>query len=98
MQKVKIIAAPAGEAPLWVRKAWVGLELPLDEVQGEEPVIGALGGKPAKGNRGGYLVPFQEAVEILRASNPRAARWWDNSPLAGIARSLAFGKQYCELV
>ena len=26
---VRIVAVPLGEAPLWVREKWVGLELPL---------------------------------------------------------------------
>ena len=26
---IKIVSVPSGEAPEWVRKEWVGLELPL---------------------------------------------------------------------
>ena len=29
MAKVRIVGVPPGEAPLWVREKWVGLELPL---------------------------------------------------------------------
>ncbi|MEA3013605.1 MAG: hypothetical protein QOD42_2150 [Sphingomonadales bacterium] len=28
-QAIRIVRAPIGEAPLWVREAWVGLSLPL---------------------------------------------------------------------
>jgi hypothetical protein len=29
LDRVRIVAVPPGEAPLWVREKWVGLELPL---------------------------------------------------------------------
>ncbi len=28
-RKVRVVAVPPGEAPLWVREKWVGLEFPL---------------------------------------------------------------------
>src|SRR5580704_4538322 len=31
--KLRIIAVPPGEAPLWVREKWVGLELPVAQRQ-----------------------------------------------------------------
>ncbi len=30
---IRIVNVPAGEAPLWVREKWVGLELPLVRVK-----------------------------------------------------------------
>lgn len=32
---IRIIAAPPGEAPLWVREKWVGLDLPVTRYSGQ---------------------------------------------------------------
>lgn len=32
---IRIIAAPPGEAPLWVRQQWVGLDLPVARYSGQ---------------------------------------------------------------
>ena len=39
---VRIIAVPPGEAPLWVREKWVGLDLPVARYSGKSKFI-ALG-------------------------------------------------------
>ena len=31
MEKIRIVNLPPGQAPKWVRKEWLGLELPVDE-------------------------------------------------------------------
>jgi hypothetical protein len=38
MHTIRIVRAPAGEAPLWVRESWIGIELPL--VGGRQPRVG----------------------------------------------------------
>ena len=48
---IRIIATPSGQAPLWVREKWVGLELPLaDHPRTQRPVCaitsGVLDGPP----------------------------------------------------
>src|SRR5258707_4423153 len=37
---VRIIAAPPGEAPLWVRQQWVGLDLPVTRYSGRSRFLG----------------------------------------------------------
>ena len=87
--KVRIVRPPEGEAPLWVREAWVGLELPLGRL---EPVtvdtVGVLSGPSSQWGfwwarlRGrvhrttGYEVPSARAIELLARKRPDAADWW----------------------
>jgi hypothetical protein len=88
---VRIIATPPGEAPEEVRRAWVGLELPL--AAGENgprtiPVGGVLTGartfwgklfKLLTGQRRyghGYVVDAAQALVLLAERAPWAAQWW----------------------
>jgi hypothetical protein len=88
---VRIIATPPGEAPEEVRRAWVGLVLPL--VAGETgcraaPVGGVLSGprtflgkllKLLTGRRRyvrGDVVDAPQALTLLAEREPRAALWW----------------------
>jgi hypothetical protein len=89
--KIRIIAVPPGEAPLWVREQWVGLELPI--FGGPDPRTltgyGVLSGPPPlsledfeAGRRGrlevttGYCVKAAVAIDVLEAVNAEAAAWW----------------------
>ena len=86
---VKIVRAPSGEAPEWVREAWVGLVLPLKETGLKTmPSIGVLSGpKSSLGwlwasltgapmTATGYLTPAAIAIAILGRARPEAAAWW----------------------
>ena len=87
--KVRIIRAPIGEAPEWVREAWVGLELPLVHL-GEVTVEtgGVLTGPRSwlgywwarlTGRLevvSGYVVRSDRAIILLSGSRPDAAAWW----------------------
>jgi hypothetical protein len=86
---VEIVATPEGEAPLWVREAWVGLILPLVPGWGKRnwrsfgvlsaprTRLGALWGTLFNARRvEGYLVPSAEAIRLLAMRNPGAATWW----------------------
>lgn len=97
--KIKIVATPAGQAPLWVREQWVGLVLPVDEkVLFPVPQTGVLGGAPEPSNLGGYPVVTTEALRELREHNLEAAAWWEALPTIGLMDHLVFGKKFCELV
>ena len=37
---VRIVAVPPGEAPLWVREQWVGLDLPVARYSGHRKFLG----------------------------------------------------------
>jgi len=87
--KVRIVRAPEGEAPLWVREAWVGLELPLATMtQVTVETGGVLSGPVSPLGfwwaklRGrlkrttGYVVMSARAIDLLARSRPEAAAWW----------------------
>ncbi|MBL6752012.1 MAG: hypothetical protein ISP90_15945 [Nevskia sp.] len=99
MAKIRIVSVPAGEAPEWVRKEWVGLEIPVFElnVRGTE---GVLGGKAAPENEGGYGVDVTDALRTLEAKSSAAAEWWSNliSSLDPVPQQLVFGRNFCELI
>lgn len=81
--RIKITKTPEGEAPKWVRSAWVGLVLPcasrttctLDPDTGRHDLRGVLSGKQVEPGIG-FLVPTDLAVAALAKKNPRAAQWW----------------------
>ena len=94
METIRIVSTPAGEAPEWVRQAWVGLDLPC---KGARPATYATRGVTAAPppfwrklsavlgfggvRQNGFAVPAVAAVEALAAVNPLAAAWWrENTP------------------
>jgi hypothetical protein len=89
---IRIVAVPPGEAPDDVRRAWVGLVLPAAPAA-RLPTVGVVTGpRTFLGQffallRGeltqevGYAVSAAIAVELLTASDPVAAAWWQaNTP------------------
>jgi hypothetical protein len=75
--RIRITKVPDGEAPLEVRKAWVGLELPCGPICGYAAESGksVLSHEPTP-NRYEVDVPQREALEILAAKDPQATAWW----------------------
>ena len=100
MPSIKIIATPPGEAPAWVREAWVGLIMPVAEY--DEPpatIIGARGGEPCPENKDGYEVTCHDARHaLLNARKRKAVNWWDHESRAPTADSHMFGKKFCEYI
>lgn len=94
--KIRIIAVPPGEAPLWVREKWVGLELPLAQrsavaqnrlsagvLSGPKSFLSALAGCFARRyeQKLGFTVSVIPALHVLEAASPEAANWWrSNTP------------------
>ena len=89
--RIRILTIPPGEAPLSVRMAWVGLDLPLDPRRVGRQLAMAAG--VLSSPRGwwqqivglvtgryavktGYAVNALEAVNLLQAKAPVAAAWW----------------------
>lgn len=84
-----IVRRPIGEAPEWVRDAWIGMTLPLLVQQRREwRGIGVLSG-PSRvlpqlwamitGRSftvDGFVVGARDAIERLEQHNPDAAQWW----------------------
>jgi hypothetical protein len=106
---VEIIGVPKGDAPEWVRQAWVGTLLPLMPGR-EEPQEVATSGVVSRkitstGDMpywvdGKYAVLTDEAIAILQRQAPQAAAWWrTNVPhLLGKGRALAFETAVCRKI
>jgi hypothetical protein len=110
---VIIVSVPPGEAPLWVREKWVGLELPL-HYSGPKTcfTLGVLSmpstwlGQLWALLRGraervsGYVVEGSGAVDILERSSPEAAAWWHKNAPQHVApkRYIMFHVSVCRVV
>ncbi|HSW89344.1 MAG TPA: hypothetical protein VLH19_00550 [Patescibacteria group bacterium] len=93
MALVEIVSTPPGQAPEWVRKAWVGLSLPVAPDHERGIQMGACGGEAQ--NVGGYSIPTEEALEILSAKNEDAAQWWFDNLLV-MPPWLVFHRDVCK--
>lgn len=96
---IKIVKTPAGEAPLWVRQAWVGLVLPCN------PVLGSHGGERGVlsklilfPNRCGYSVPQDQALMILEDKNFRISVWWKGKGFPHQGEYFVFSEEEAEMV
>ncbi len=78
MHHVRIVHTPPGDAPEHIRRAWVGLELPLirGESQPSAPKTVAVLSGEAQETMTGYLVHGGAAIRRLAAGSPEAAEWW----------------------
>jgi len=108
---ITITRRPIGEAPEWVRDAWIGLTLPTSQsVEKHWRGVGVLTG-PTKALqlwwellRGrsipvtGFLVDAKIAVNLLDEKNATAAQWWrENTPeLIASGRGFIFDADACE--
>lgn len=95
--KLKIIAVPPGFAPLHIREAWVGVEIPIDEelVNAELKLVGTWSGGE---NRDGYDVMTEDAVKALEsAQKGEASNFWKQI-LHKYGSTLRFKKSVCELI
>ena len=97
-ERIRITNTPPGQAPEWVRKAWIGLELPVDEsIDAQKGTqIGARGGKPE--NSGGYPIRTEDAISSLREKSPKAARWWETNVPLELVPNLVFKREVCEIL
>jgi hypothetical protein len=111
---VRIVAVPPGEAPLWVREKWVGLELPLTRYSSRTDffVLGVLSTPRtwlaqmwavARGRVkrvSGYAVEGARAVDVLERSSPEAAAWWREHAPQYVAprRYLVFHEHVCQVI
>lgn len=94
-RNIRIIATPPGQAPLWVRDKWVGLQLPLAArypqrrlrsvssgvLDGPPTFLGFLG-RLFRGRLSmteGFAVDSAQAIAILESKHPDAATWWNSN-------------------
>ena len=109
--EIAIVRRPEGEAPDWVRDAWIGLRLPTSRPTQTTTVgFGVVTGpintlrqcwEQLRGRSlrvSGYAVRASTAVNRLSAHHPEAAQWWrDNaSKLIALNRNLIFNAEACE--
>ena len=108
---VKIVRRPTGEAPEWVRDAWIGMSLPLAREEERSWIgLGVLSGpynpfaqiwariRSKAFKISGYAVNAKAAVDSLADHQPNAAAWWrKNTPLLlDGKRNFVFDTSACE--
>ena len=62
--KIKIVSIPAGEAPLHIRKKWLGLKLPVCFIHNEGGATGVLTGQAVPNEGIVYSVVQTDAIEV----------------------------------
>jgi hypothetical protein len=73
---IQFVRTPKGEAPEWVRDAWVRVIVPYVGFGHPFPFThGVLTGKPEAAVCS-YCVPQEEALKALHEADPQAAAWW----------------------
>lgn len=111
--QIRITSVPPGDAPLWVREKWLGVE--LTSVLGASPQVfrsasvlappsflASLWRLITRQSRtvNGYPVQITAAIDALGKSSPEAATWWrQNTPqLLSCHRLFVFDAKACEVV
>lgn len=95
--KIRIVSIPFGEEPEWVKRAWIGLEIPVikgayKQKGGQEILSGEF---RASDN---YVTYAEQALNILKAARPEAEKWWrENVDLVPVDY-IAFDQSVCELI
>jgi hypothetical protein len=98
---ISFTSPPRGEAPDDIRRAWVGLSVPVtareSQLLKKVAVSGIVSGHAEHWD--GYSIESRKCIEHLRAHNPKAAAWWrDNFPhFLKRGRSFIWSAESCEL-
>lgn len=95
MVSVVITKVPEGEAPIEVRRAWVGLELVADDCLSEGIEHRIDNDEVLEGQRLVFIVSQKEALVRLAAVNPEAAYWWYTNGFPQANRKFSFGADEC---
>jgi hypothetical protein len=99
---VRITQTPPGEAPEEIRRAWVGIDLPLRRGASwprPQQSLGVLTGR-APEVMTGFLVDGNKAIDALASHAPEAADWWRQHAPHVVRRGfrLFFPVEVCERV
>ncbi|MFK7875630.1 MAG: hypothetical protein AB8B71_07585 [Paracoccaceae bacterium] len=107
---IEVIHTPPGTTPDWIRKAWVGLQMPsVSDGPVEMPTVAAGAGAASKlgqlfsvltgkaEKQHGYVVNAKEAVGLLSLVNEEAAKWWiEQAPhVLNDGQMIMFAAQCC---
>ncbi len=91
MPSIRIIGTPPGEAPEHIRRAWIGVVIPLPEdarrwrspsrgqvLDGPRLLVNTVLGlvRGRYGKWESHAVEAMEAFDALRRHNAEAAEWW----------------------
>lgn len=97
---IKVVKTPAGEAPLWVRQALVGLVLPCNPVLGFhcDGERGVLSNEVSLLNRYGYSVPQDQVMAILEEKNFKIWVWWKGKGFPHQGEYFVFSEAEAEIV
>lgn len=99
--RVRFTSVPAGGAPFKVRKAWLGVEVPLAPgygLEGTPEVPVDVVTMRLKYNAKPIVVDAIEAIDALAKKNPSAAQWWKNTIWYSPGAQLVFNRGECEPV
>jgi hypothetical protein len=101
---LRIVRTPPGEAPEEIRRAWVGVELPLrarETKPQNHATLGVLSFRNSECETAyGYSVDARAALKALANHSPTAAHWWRKHAPQILDREyqLWFPPEVCELV
>jgi len=110
--QITITRRPIGEAPEWVRDAWIGLTLPTSHAEEQHwHGVGVLSGpnnrfllcraylRGRTTSVSGYAVNPELAVSLLAEKHPAAAQWWreNTAKLIASGRAFIFDTEACEI-
>jgi len=91
MKRIKIYKVPPGEAPLEIRKSWIGVSLPVSDngILKKRTGFGVISKPPLSRTQSivsifrkdrvrwkSYEVNAVDAISALEEFNPKAAAWW----------------------
>ncbi len=74
---IEIIRIPAGSAPEWARMAWIGIRMNAEPLPSEAVEADLITYTPI-GNRNGYQVEIETAINALAAKSLAAAKWFQS--------------------
>ena len=103
MRRIKITGLPGGQAPEVIRRAWIGVEIPVDESE-EQPCTQDTGGILVRGEqpvpKRVYTVFALDAFKALKKHNNGASLWWAASAPQWFREGmhLLFDESACELI
>lgn len=111
--RIRITSVPPGDAPLWVREKWIGVELvsapgdspktfPAASVLAPSTFFASLWRLITGQSRRvtGYPVQVTSAIDALQKSCPEAAMWWraTTPQLISPSRYFVFDAAACQVV
>lgn len=90
---IVIVNMPSGEAPEWIRRAWIGLKLPVEHfVKRKQSYGGVLEHRSKAKILVGYVVDWEKAMICLKQKDWKARGWW----VTNVSPSnLVFDRMFC---